>query len=366
MARDYSIEIPAHNSIYDKHYKEDNYANRKLRVDYSEPRLIDEDTGILLLISGYGGNIDSRVYKKMRRTFCDKYNLVVLQCDYFGNEFMQTMTIEEVKKMYNEWNELHTNIKTKDDNVVINLEYHMNESRICMNDMGIMQSIDNINAVLTIMKMLNDKEIIFNTKKILIYGHSHGAYLAYLCNRFCPGLFQMIIDNSAYVYPKYMNQNRSVRYLGEGLTVNVNYNYIAKEYTRDLISHDLYSLRCLYDNFENLCYIVCYHGSGDTLIPINEKRRVTDKINRMIFMEISEEDLDGDLFKNCSHGLDGDFLKLFDITYQSMKNKFQHRKHIEVPCSVEINMKNGKVFYINYKDMHPIISLYSSTDIVNR
>lgn len=366
MATDYSIEIPAHNSIYDNHYKKDNYVNRKLRIDYSEPNFIDEDTGILLLICGYGGNIESKVYKKMRRIFCDKYNLIVLQCDYFGNEFMQTMTVEEVEKLYKELNESHMNIKTKDGKVVLDIEYPMNESRGCMNDMGIMQSIDNITAVLSIMKMLIDKEIIFNTKKTLIYGHSHGAYLAYLCNRFCPGLFQMIIDNSAYVYPKYMNQNRSLTYWGEGLDVNVHYNYIAKDYVKNLISHDLYSLRSLYNNFNNLCYIVCYHGSGDTLIPINEKRKVTDKIKRMIFMEINEEDLDGDIFKACNHGLNGDFLKLFDMTYQSMRNKFQRGKHIEVPDSVEINMKNGKVFDISYNDMHPIISFYSSNDVINR
>ena len=98
MSKAYSIEILAHSSIYKNNYLDNNYKERKLRVDYSEPERINESTGILLLIPGYGASIDSNVYKKMRGKFSDLYNLIILQCDYFGSEFMQTPQNDEIGK----------------------------------------------------------------------------------------------------------------------------------------------------------------------------------------------------------------------------------------------------------------------------
>lgn len=36
---------------------------------------INEETGFLLLIPGFGGHARSNVYKKMRRVFADKYTI---------------------------------------------------------------------------------------------------------------------------------------------------------------------------------------------------------------------------------------------------------------------------------------------------
>ncbi|MEG2337704.1 MAG: DUF2920 family protein, partial [Clostridium sp.] len=91
MAKSYEVEIDAHSSIYKKDYLENNYTERKLKVYFSTPdHEVNEQTGILLLIPGFGANANSNVYKKMRKEFADKYNLVTIQCDYFGWEFMQS------------------------------------------------------------------------------------------------------------------------------------------------------------------------------------------------------------------------------------------------------------------------------------
>lgn len=42
----------------------------------------------LLLIAGFGASANSKAYKKMREKFSDVYNLVTIQCDYFGCEFI--------------------------------------------------------------------------------------------------------------------------------------------------------------------------------------------------------------------------------------------------------------------------------------
>lgn len=60
MSKSYSIQIPTHNSIYSEN-QINNYLDRKLRVDFSAPNEANQETGILLLIAGYGGNIDSNL-----------------------------------------------------------------------------------------------------------------------------------------------------------------------------------------------------------------------------------------------------------------------------------------------------------------
>lgn len=77
--------IPVQGSIYTS----ENHSERQLRIVYSIPENgMNEKSGILCLIPGYGGNIDSSVYHKMRCQFADDYNLAVLQCDYFGIKYM--------------------------------------------------------------------------------------------------------------------------------------------------------------------------------------------------------------------------------------------------------------------------------------
>lgn len=85
MAEQHSIHIPAHYNIYS------GATGRELRVDFSIPSEgVNETTGLLLLVPGFGGNIDSKVYSKMRNVFADQFNLITIQCDYFGSSHMQS------------------------------------------------------------------------------------------------------------------------------------------------------------------------------------------------------------------------------------------------------------------------------------
>ena len=72
MAKEYDFCMYGHPSIYKP-------KERKLKIYFSEPESgVNENTGILLLIPGFGGNANSNVYKKMRDYFSDEYNLVVV------------------------------------------------------------------------------------------------------------------------------------------------------------------------------------------------------------------------------------------------------------------------------------------------
>lgn len=84
MAHTESITIPAHHNVYN------GATGRELRIDFSIPSEgVNEKTGLLLFVPGFGGNIDSKVYTKMRDLFADRYNFVTIQCSYFGDQFMQ-------------------------------------------------------------------------------------------------------------------------------------------------------------------------------------------------------------------------------------------------------------------------------------
>ena len=60
MAKEYDIEVYSQKSLY-------NPKERTLKIYFDEPDTgVNTQTGILMLISGYGGNANSNVYKKMR------------------------------------------------------------------------------------------------------------------------------------------------------------------------------------------------------------------------------------------------------------------------------------------------------------
>ena len=63
--------------------------------------------------------------------------------------------------------------------------------------------------------ILKENGLDYCRDRVYIYGQSHGAYLAYLCNRLAPDLFCGIIDNSAYLFPYYLEHDRQVTKIGE-------------------------------------------------------------------------------------------------------------------------------------------------------
>jgi hypothetical protein len=61
MAKEYDFECSAHPVLEG--------IERKQHVYFSVPEEVNEQTGFLLLIAGFGGNPLANVYKKMRKVF---------------------------------------------------------------------------------------------------------------------------------------------------------------------------------------------------------------------------------------------------------------------------------------------------------
>lgn len=370
MAKELQFSIVGHPSIYTSKHDEERVLNVYLGIpDYG----INSDTGILLNIAGFGGNARSNVYRKMRRIFPDKYNLVTIQCDYFGYEFMQTSSnpsfqieSDELKHLLGDAykNYLKKNkadllklIFSKADTGKIRIEgkEQLKETLHNFNDMGIMQAIDNVGAILATIYIIEDNKYEFNKGKIILYGHSHGAYLAYLCNFLAPDLCTLIIDNSAWLYPAYLDHPRYLVIRNGNLEAVISFDYLARKIPQD---REFLDLNNLYMQFNNKCRIISFQGVTDTLVNRWEKRSFCRRLNNCSYIEITPENVEGIVFKSTNHGLDADFIALFDHVMKNFSLTFHQKEKIDLSSII---YKSEKWQYIiDYSKGLPVVSRVSN------
>lgn len=329
MASEHSINIPAHHNIYD------GSSQRELRIDFCTPEGgVDENTGFAMFVPGFGGHVDSNVYKKMRHTFSDRYNLVTIQCDYFGSKYMQMadqitienpqilhdiLTPDEIAKLAEGSNFLSL-LSNKNVNVPVTAK--MDESISEFNDMSYMQAIDIITAIEAVKVILNENNITYNSDRVIGYGHSHGSYLLHLSNCLAPHLFSFIIDNSAWIEPVYLTKRRILyQKVGEA-TLSVKFDYMAKSV---VTNKNALRLDSLYNRVLNHAQILCFQGDDDNLIDHMEKRRIIESLDYSDFILVTEDDVDHKKFGSNQHGLHADFLELFSYSLELERPVSQHR-----------------------------------------
>lgn len=317
----------AHGNIYDGG-ETLNYETRHIRTEISIPDCVNKDTGMLILVPGYGGNIDSHVYKKIRKNLADQYNLIILQCNYFGNCCMDESFPAELNKVL--------------DNIVkadIIYQKDLHETVKEFNDMGLMQALDIVSSTLCSIEVINKKGYTFNSNRVYIFGPSHGAYLAYLANAICPGLYSALIDVSAYLSPYYMFNNRITltSFNGGSIRVRMICEYLIKKDEQMRYNQKLYSLPFLYKNRKNMCKIIAMNGTEDWMVNAEEKKEFVSHIDYADILMITPEDVDGILCKNADHGLGIDFFELFKIIIPALdKGVGEYKQYIDLPQKVKV------------------------------
>lgn len=359
MAISHQISVEAHPGIYDPKL-------RKMDVFYSIPENgIDNNTGVLLLISGFSANAHSKVYQKMRNRFADKYNLLTVQCNYFGWEFMQgenllpNLVLDSIEQfqycsaedyliVWNNFNQIEKLVPiAKKYNKKIELKAEIMESWSYFNDMGIMQAIDNITAVFYVMNLLKKEGFSLNPMRCVVYGHSHGGYLAHLCNLFAPNFFSLLLDNSGWVIPAYLRHERILKY--------ENYQIIFRYLVHDLVQDtECYNLQYLYAQMSNRCRIIAFHGINDRLVDFSTKKTMINRIPHALFYPVYSEDIweDG-AFRSTGHGLDADFIKVFEAV---MDNYQFPPKEGMLPKKVQYQTKMAR-YEVSYESGLPQLSV---------
>lgn len=321
MSEQHSLNIPAHHNIYTGN------SNRDLRIDFSIPQNgVNKHTGLIVFVPGFGGNIDSKVYKKMREIFADRYNMVTIQCEYFGSAYMQStnnyniknypgleMALSKVElKRIAESSSNFLDILSK-KNIVLPVIAKIDENVEEFNDMGYMQAIDIVSAVEAVKIILHENKLTFNANRVIGYGHSHGAYLLYLSNRLAPNIFSYLVDNSAWIEPAYLSSNRFLyQKLGDA-TLAIEFDYLAKRVIKN--KRDL-NLKTICKNLRVDTQVLSFQGDNDNLVNHEEKKRIIESVNNSNFVLVKKEDVDNIKYNSNKHGLDADFLELFSFALE--------------------------------------------------
>lgn len=351
MAINESLNIPAHPNIYN------GYNERDLRIDFSIPIAgTNEDTGVFVFVPGFGGHIDSNVYKKMRERFADKYNVVTVQCDYFGSRFMQsansfTYHLDDLKTLIKkeDFSKLQKNPSNflkivSQYEITVPVLATVDETVNEFVDMGYMQAIDVVTAIEAVKIILQENQLIFNDARVIGYGQSQGAYLLHLANRLAPHLFERIIDNAAWVEPGYLKSNRYLFSKFGQSTLSMGFDYIAKDLLQDKKSLSLHNL---YKQFNNGAYIYSCLGTTDNLVEVQDKQNALNNLRYVDFEIIDQSKVDGVIFKSTNHGLDADFLELVGyalakITQHKNLNKQQMNYIVaSSQTQIKVDYSNG-------------------------
>jgi len=363
MANNQRINIPAHHNLYNGD------SNRELRIEISFPKTgVNGNTGIAILVPGFGGDIDSNVYKKMREVFSDKNNLVTVQCAYFGSEFMQSassfklngdekeflplLSLEERSALIANSSCLLEILSTKQ--LTLPVMAKLEETSDHFNDMGFMQAIDIITAIEAVKIILKENNMEFNENRVIGYGHSHGAYLLHLSNRLAPHLFSHIIDNSSWIEPVYLTMNRYLFQSYGKMVLQIEFDYLAKKLIEDI---NALSLVTLYNNFNNAAKIISFQGTNDDLVEHSLKANIFQGIEHAELILVDENRVDHAIFKSNTHGLNADFLKMFEYGVNQLGdhenlNAYSNNYEIILSCTkIEVDYAFGLPVFtrVNFK-----------------
>ena len=143
---------------------------------------------------------------------------------------------------------------------IVNAEiyYRMNgfESEDEFNDMGLMQALDIVSTTICAIYEIINKGYVFNTNRIVLFGTSHGSYLAHLANVICPTLYTGLLDVSSYIVPYYLTHYRNLTIKTDKITWTTIYEYLIMKEEKYRYNDNLYNLSFLYQNIKNKCKII--------------------------------------------------------------------------------------------------------------
>jgi len=229
------------------------------------------------------------------------------------NEVSKFLDVKEMEAFRRNSSDLLKLLSSK--SIMLSVTAKLNETQENFNDMGFMQAIDIVTTLETIKIILKENDLPFNERKIIGYGHSHGAHLLHLSNRSVPHLFSYIVDNSAWIEPVYLSGNRCLVQQYGSMTLQIEFDYLVKEVVLD---KKALNLNTLYESFENHAKMIVFQGTDDNLIDHRLKEKVVSKIGNARFVLIDKKDVDNHIFKSNTHILKADFFNMFELAYEEM------------------------------------------------
>ena len=196
------------------------------------------------------------------------------------------------------------------------------------NNFGLMQALDIINAIYFVRKN-HAKFKLAKTPKTLLFGTSHGGYLALLCAKFAPWLIDAVVENSGYANAPFrmLGLGKYIDYLKiQEWSMKPSENIGLIVFTKTHFNRDENSLNCYteaHDKIRSLpeldhlqtqaaCHkavFVSYHSARDFDIARPEpKQRLYQMLAKLDFdatlhLIKDESEIDGKFIKNLEHGM---------------------------------------------------------------
>jgi dipeptidyl aminopeptidase/acylaminoacyl peptidase len=181
---------------------------KKIDVFATKPKNMNKDTGLMLVIHGWGGN--RYQYEDMMVDFCDRYNVICVSPEYRDSGFDAFTEGRGVRQPY---------------------------------DFSHLQLID----ALTSLQEVRLRNPSVSDERTFVWGGSQGGQMALLAAEFAPNTFALIVNASGIVYPTDYWLNRA------GWR----------------IEGDEFKIRDARRFLENIkCKTIIFHGGKDKLVDI--------------------------------------------------------------------------------------------------
>lgn len=341
---------------------------------------IDEDTGLIFTISGYGFSPEHKYEAKLRHHLANQYNCIVVGVDYFGCavKFMFPKDLRLSENFFEKFRDLYkVNIEREEgvslEQTITQLAGYLLSQGITAFDQslylytsregtyqsfGLLPALDYLQVLAELLQKYK-----LNKKRLYILGSSYGGYIGLLLGKLAPNTFRLIVDNSGFVEAKlsdmlgvqnglgvWRNVNGCAVPIGEWSIWSV---YPSSEHYLDKHHREIRSLLLAEHIYPSATEYYNYHSVEDTLIPQADKAIFkTLRPDMDIQMDfVTEERIDGDLFKTLEHGLGASLRGVFELSYQDhlRKNRpqdestdFDLESHYTFPCS------NGFTYNIRF------------------
>jgi len=313
-------------SVRDEIYKKDRSFNLYC---YLPDAGVNEKTGLMGIHTGYCLNPENVFFKKMRKAYAERFNVITFTAAYMGveaslnrklifNSERSKITLQDIKTL------------TKPDRCIdLSHELFLDEKFEGLSDpqktdyvdYGFCQSLDIANGLYYLIHNYS-----INTKRIYLLGSSLGSYLSHMVMKFLPKSVKGIIDISGLVG---IEEERIIngRYCKAFLL-----NYFISMKTHSLyeeISQQQIDIRNLImpeHFFPSQAKVVMLSGADDIMVPVDKKMQYSKVLSERgidnLLKIIDDSSVDGKLVTHSGHSLGSNILGIFDSLFPQFEELF--------------------------------------------
>lgn len=291
---------------------------------------INEKTGLMGIHTGYCLNPENVFFKKMRKSYAERFNVVTFTAAYMGveaslnrklifNAERSKITLEDVKKF------------TKPDKCIdLSNDLFLDEKFDLLSDSqerddyvdyGFCQSLDIANGLYYLMRTY-----LINSKRIYLLGSSLGSYLSHMVMKFLPKSVKGIIDISALVgidEERILNGRYCKAYL-PNYFISMKTDSVYEEVSPQQI--EIRSLLMPEHFFPSQAKVVMLSGIDDIMVPADKKMQYSKLLSERgidnLLKIIDASSVDGKLITHCGHSLGGNVMGIFDSLFPQFEELF--------------------------------------------